>query len=276
MPICLSYRFPLVQSGLWLRPFFHLREFFIKIARYILEKGSQLFQNKKAYPFPHQKFDSFIRSQNRHSLVFKEHELHSTIKHNKNDEGFKLSGTDFKKRARVLGKGFEKYVMIENLVLFDQLKRDYKRFPVILNLSKKNILLCGQYNRLLDFEEDIQLTSTTLASDMPYNAHQKKVIETCLNLINQVTLFEAVSLLSDSLKSVNNMLSQNKCYFKINPKPSGSIELEAYIDFFIKNTRSLECSLNDQWSITMTCEICLEKGDALIKNVNYLFNKQSF
>lgn len=263
------------------------RTFFEKLARYILDTAKNFaFKISSFYLLKPLKltraesaplidaFKQFIHQLPPQTLQIQEDELLDLIENLFPDQkGFKFSGPNLLEKASSLGSGFQKKLDVDGLTLFEQLKRDYKRFPVQFLRPDGVIVSMGQHRPDLEFKEDI----TSLKNEISRYLHTEKIneplIETALNCINQTTLYDAVRTLAYFTDLKKLLLAQNKSYFKLKIDSPTSIDLEAFIDFKLKDQKTLSLSQEAPVSITMKFFIRASKRQAYISNVKYIFQK---
>lgn len=261
--------------------------FFEKLARYILDTAKniacKIYSSHLIKPLKMMRSDSsplmdtfrqFIYQPSPQTLQIQEDELLGLINELfPHDKGFKFSGNNFLKNASSLGRGFGKIHVIEGLSIFDQLKRDYKRFPVHFQRPDGVIISLGQHRADLEFEEDITCLKKEISQFLTNHRNNELIVETAINCINQTTLYDAVRTLAHFTDLKKLILCQNKSFFKIQIDSTSSIKLQAFIDFKLKDHKTLSCSQEAPVSITMKLLVTAGKNGADISAVKYIFQK---
>lgn len=281
-----------VETRIYFHPFFYdfyqkIRILFEKLARYILDTTKNI-----AYKISHfhlikplkiiraespplvDAFKQFIYQLPPKTLQIQESELLRLIDglfpHQK---GFKFSGTNLLEKASFLGSGFQKKLQIDGLTLFDQLKRDYKRFPVHFQRPDGVVLHMGQHRPDLTFEEDITCLKKEISQYLHNHRNKDFVIQTAINCINQTTIYDAVRTLAYFTDLKKLLLSHNKSYFQLRVDSPASIELQTFISFKLKENKTFSLSQDPPLSITMKFLIKESKKGAYISDVKYIFQK---
>lgn len=188
--------------------------------------------------------------------------------------GFSLSGKDYEVKAKDLGSGFNKHIQVKNLLLFDQLNRDFKRFPVYVKINENDVIQLGSLDNCSTIQDDVLLIMKTLQKKLIYHQSNHLLIQTAINLINQVTLLDASTLLGHHLNQNKYYLKQKISYFCLEVASRSAIKVTAFIKFL----RVKQLESHDKTpltvSISMTCLVFLQRKTTVIKDVTYQFLKE--
>jgi hypothetical protein len=205
------------------------------------------------------------------TLRLKEAELLNIL----NDKSsFEFEGAHFLTRAKALGSGFQEHLIIEELCVFPQLQRDIVRTPIsVIGLDQSRLEMTRE-KTLRDLSSDIKKIKDFMLQYLTVN-HASNIVEISINMIQQTILLDASQLMLNVL-SLHQLVQTQKLFMppitiRVH-HDHVSIVQEAIYDIKSRDGRFL--NPKQESSIKLSCNVSVEKNEAVISDVVYLFERR--